>query len=426
MVEICILCGQEKPLQESHIIPKFVGKWLKETSATGFLAKATDASKRVQDLITEKLLCTDCEEHFSKFETYFANQIFYPFHNKQKSFEYDERLKKFAVSLCWRILKIELDEEFKSEHPNFVSSIDKAESIWRDYLLGNVTDTTPFENHLIFFDYAEHNENLHEKFNSYTLRSVDGTLVFSNERLYAYVKLPWMAFVSSILPEKMEGWDGTFIHNTGVISNPQQIRDPEFGGFLQNRIAVCFSTSEGPSEEQALDRLLKAAKKDPQKFLESETLEGMIARSDNQRKIKMKNMPLSIISLVEEVILRIEDNPSREKAENNLIKWQSRQIADALANLSADEAASLESLIFTTINQAHVLKDNSQTMLKAKSIWVVFMVHPNATKDFQRKKISDELEELVKIRGTDDVPIAAFAMNPSDEGVSWESGFALK
>ena len=423
MVQICVLCGHEKPLQESHIIPKFVGKWLKETSATGFLVKATDASKRVQDLITEKLLCTDCEECFSKFETYFANQIFYPFHNKQKSFEYDERLKKFAVSLCWRILKIGLDEELKSEHPNFVSSIDKAESIWRDYLLGNITDIIPFENHLIFFDYAEHNENLHEKFNSYTLRSVDGTLVFFNERLYAYVKLPWMAFVSSILPEKMERWEGTFIHNTGVISNPQQIRYPEFEGFLQNRVAKCFSISEGPSKEQIQDRLSKAAKKDPQKILKSETLEDMIAQGDNQRKIKMKNMPPIIIDLVEEVILRIEYNLSHEKAENNLIKCQSRKIADALANLSADESTTLQSLIFATIDQARLLKDNSQTMLKTKSIWIIFMVHPNATKDFQREKISDE---LIKLRGTDDVPIAVFAMNPSDDGVSWESGFALK
>ena len=31
------LCGETKELQESHILPGFVYRWLKETSATGYL-----------------------------------------------------------------------------------------------------------------------------------------------------------------------------------------------------------------------------------------------------------------------------------------------------------------------------------------------------------------------------------------------------
>ncbi len=48
-LEICALCLKEKPLQESHLIPKFVGKWLKD-EGTGYLVSAEDASKRIQDI----------------------------------------------------------------------------------------------------------------------------------------------------------------------------------------------------------------------------------------------------------------------------------------------------------------------------------------------------------------------------------------
>ena len=99
----CSLCGNMKPLRMSHFIPKFVGRWMKKTSATGFLSNAEDMSRRVQDLSSAPLLCGDCELRFSKLESYFADIMFYPFHMKgQRVFDYDERLGLFALSLAWR------------------------------------------------------------------------------------------------------------------------------------------------------------------------------------------------------------------------------------------------------------------------------------------------------------------------------------
>jgi hypothetical protein len=34
---ICKLCKKEAKLEESHFIPKFIGKWVKKTSITGYL-----------------------------------------------------------------------------------------------------------------------------------------------------------------------------------------------------------------------------------------------------------------------------------------------------------------------------------------------------------------------------------------------------
>ena len=65
----CALCGQQKDLRKSHIVPRFVGKWLKSTSATGFLRGVKNPELRLQDLPTLPLLCGDCEQIFSKLET---------------------------------------------------------------------------------------------------------------------------------------------------------------------------------------------------------------------------------------------------------------------------------------------------------------------------------------------------------------------
>lgn len=39
---ICALCGKNAELRESHLIPKFVGEWIKRTSATGYLRQVVN------------------------------------------------------------------------------------------------------------------------------------------------------------------------------------------------------------------------------------------------------------------------------------------------------------------------------------------------------------------------------------------------
>lgn len=45
----CRLCGQSKPLQVSHIIPRFIVEWFKETSATPYIRTGDEPNRRVQD-----------------------------------------------------------------------------------------------------------------------------------------------------------------------------------------------------------------------------------------------------------------------------------------------------------------------------------------------------------------------------------------
>lgn len=92
---VCKLCLQNKPLADSHIIPKFAGKWLKETSATGYLRTAENPNVRKQDLPTEKLLCYDCEGLLSLWEKAFANEVFLPFlENKKTRFKLERKARQ--------------------------------------------------------------------------------------------------------------------------------------------------------------------------------------------------------------------------------------------------------------------------------------------------------------------------------------------
>ena len=63
----CALCQDKSELELSHIIPKFVLRYLKETSA-GFLRSAENPNTVVQDGEKHYMLCGKCEDLFSKYE----------------------------------------------------------------------------------------------------------------------------------------------------------------------------------------------------------------------------------------------------------------------------------------------------------------------------------------------------------------------
>lgn len=110
-MKTCALCLEEKKLCNSHIVPEFIFKRLKEgegcfhvyrESAKGFTTFGRT--------FTEKLLCQECESLFSKWETYaslfFSDQI--QLSGKPKGnhlvlsgVDY-EKLKLFYMSLLWR------------------------------------------------------------------------------------------------------------------------------------------------------------------------------------------------------------------------------------------------------------------------------------------------------------------------------------
>jgi hypothetical protein len=69
MEDQCRLCLKQSELENSHIIPSFLYRWLKETSGTGFLRFGRNPNRRVQDGLKEYWLCPTCEDLLGKWET---------------------------------------------------------------------------------------------------------------------------------------------------------------------------------------------------------------------------------------------------------------------------------------------------------------------------------------------------------------------
>jgi hypothetical protein len=99
----CVLCGLKPPIEESHIVPKFVFKRLKYGSPLDSLRNSENVNKTYQDGWKGDYLCADCEARFSKWEDWFVKAVYDPFRaGVATTFPYDERLALFAASLHFR------------------------------------------------------------------------------------------------------------------------------------------------------------------------------------------------------------------------------------------------------------------------------------------------------------------------------------
>ena len=152
IIRPCALCYETKELEESHIIPKFVYRHLKNTSV-GNIRSSHEPNLVIQDSEKHYMLCKDCEDKFNKVETAFANQIFYPYQNEGKEeFYYDDWLHYFIVSVNWRFLYYRL-ADFLRDGDIELDSLEvflESEKTLRDYLMNRRPDIGNIENHMFF------------------------------------------------------------------------------------------------------------------------------------------------------------------------------------------------------------------------------------------------------------------------------------
>ena len=248
----CRLCGETRELQNSHIIPRFVIRWMKKTGATPFLRKAVDPDTRIQDH-HEKLLCEDCEQIFSDWEGKFTARVFYPHVRSQKDeFEYDEWLYKFVLSVSWRLLVSELAVWHENEHfKNEV--VEERLETWEEILLGEKSVSEDSSQHHIFFagelDLVSSDPEAPEGFELYMQRNLDGTSVYGEDHIHTYFKFPRILFFSTITPSDPGGFTGTRIEEIGVIEQPQELGEL-WGSFLFGRAERFGQVSMSESEKE--------------------------------------------------------------------------------------------------------------------------------------------------------------------------------
>lgn len=153
----CALCGKSGDMKLSHIVPDFVGRYLKKTSISG-IRNTEKINKQAQDIEKHYILCGECEELFSAKERWFANYIFYPyFRDSKDSFEYNENLHFFLTSLSWRSLYLDIMDCIQDKNISIDSlqCLINSELIMKNYLLNKKNDIGEIENHIFFFDRIE-------------------------------------------------------------------------------------------------------------------------------------------------------------------------------------------------------------------------------------------------------------------------------
>ncbi|QNU67373.1 hypothetical protein EHE19_002190 [Ruminiclostridium herbifermentans] len=239
----CALCRQEvEQLELSHIVPKFVVRYLKKTSI-GAIRNLQNPDKVVQDSEKHYLLCSDCESLFNVYETKFANTFFHPYMTgNKKIFQFDSDAYYFLTSVSWRSLYLDIldfvehSEEVGIDMETLTCFIER-EKVMRSYLLKKQSTVPRIENHMFFFeDIKSISQELIETRPHITMHRSIGSYTFFNKTLKTLATVTnMMGIVVFTLynKSKQEKLVNTeIINGTGVIKAENQIIEGVCGSKL--------------------------------------------------------------------------------------------------------------------------------------------------------------------------------------------------
>jgi hypothetical protein len=267
----CALCGKASELCESHILPAFAYRWLKEDSVTGHMRFSEQPNLRVQDGLKRKLLCRKCDNDIVGIhEKELSENLFRPWLNEHKRIRYGKYLLKFAASVSWRVLTFCIQEGLKGNYSSAqLALIKRAEAQWRGFLLDQNPHPGEFEQH--FFIYgnvvAANSPDLPPNINRFARNSIMMDLIGSKNSLYTFAKLGPFFLFGHIQPSN-HIWRGSKVHiNSGDfpanrIVLPKQLW-PVFVEKAKLQSGVTDSISQrqfNKIQESIADNLDKAAK----------------------------------------------------------------------------------------------------------------------------------------------------------------------
>lgn len=239
-IGICKLCGCNRKLSDSHLIPKFIFRWLKETG-TGRLRNVYNIDKRIEDGIKQPFLCERCEEILRNDEDYFSRYIFYPVVNDNMStFNYDKKLFRFVISVFWRILtEGSIIPDYTDEFT--LQKFDEAKKEWAEFLLNNASTIKYNTLQMIIggdLFHSEDNDNIPKGDIIYFARAVDSAILSNTSKCYLYLKIPRFIFLLPIYGLINEEYIETKVNNgAGFIDTTKgQIKDTDFSNFILNRL----------------------------------------------------------------------------------------------------------------------------------------------------------------------------------------------
>jgi hypothetical protein len=260
----CGLCDNKARLHQSHVIPAFVFRWLRDTSATGHMRHAKNPNKRVQDCEKFPWLCSECEALFNSFETPFATNVFYPYvQNPAIIVNYGAWLSRFCTPISWRVLRHIREETSLSNLTEAHRELAfQASEVWADFLLGRKPSLGRFVQHILPFDaIREHSlPTMPNNMNRYLLRAIDIDVASGKTVAFTYAKMGRFAVFGTIQSGKTK-WQGTRVFTDGGRFGPRQYHLPhnlfEFLGDKAKRYAELTAKISDTQFKKIQDELMK-------------------------------------------------------------------------------------------------------------------------------------------------------------------------
>jgi hypothetical protein len=253
---ICRLCQQETELRQSHVLPAFVFRWLKESAGNAHMRRGMEPNRRVQDGLKYYWLCESCEGTLNHYETAFANNLFYPYIEAPGSqFNYSNWLIQFCTSLSWRVLKYYHDEihlnGWDSEQLSYVA---EAEQVWRELLLGIRPHPGACQQHLLPFDQIASTSSpgeLAPNINRYLMRAIDMDLCRGEKTIFTFSKIGRFIILGFIREPSLNRWRSTKVNaNRGIIGPKKYAIQRSFWNYLDQKARRMSELLESMSEKQ--------------------------------------------------------------------------------------------------------------------------------------------------------------------------------
>ena len=252
----CNFCEKDAQLRLSHIIPKFVYSWAKETSPS-YLRNSRNPNIRIQDGEKTHLLCSDCEQLFGRWEKAFYEAIFVPLHNSGSDpvfLKYHDWCLKFSVSVSWRVLLYHKIVGLTYLSPKQIELADKAFDLWRDFLKGNRPHPDRFEQHILPLDIIKNHNfpDLSPYINRYFLRGIDCDVIRSETTVMTYAKMCRVALFGFIQFDEKNKWKGTKVHvREGKLGAKDYHITENILRFLSERSNTILESMQKMSQKQA-------------------------------------------------------------------------------------------------------------------------------------------------------------------------------
>lgn len=281
MTGTCKLCGKTGDLQQSHVLPSFAFKWMKQA---GPFRKAGLPNRRAQDGEKREWLCWNCEQLFSSFETPFATKIFHPYDvDRSVKVRYGEWLAKFCASVAWRSLSaLQEDGKFQQLTEQQAALGERALETWARFLLGRYKHVGEFQLHLLTFveiesaSFSITTPNI----NRYLTRAIDIDLAANSSTCFSYSKLGPFAIFGFVQSHAGQ-WRGTKIPIGAGWFQPHNVTVPkELWDYLNDRALHIKRVMEtiSPTQQQKIAETFRAS---PERFLQSGLYRAM------QRDVEM-------------------------------------------------------------------------------------------------------------------------------------------